>query len=101
LGPSNPRDAVGLAADGALLIYPYFVPFPGLSIGVSAIGVINARARYLDEIERAREAALDFYVFVRNAYVQRRWREIHGEAPAPDEGLYDEEVLEGYLEEGD
>lgn len=99
-GPSNPRDGVGLAADGALLIYPYFIPFPGVSVGISAIGVVNERSRFLEPSARAREAALDYYVFIRNAYVQRRWKEIHGQAPAADEDLYNEENLGGYLEDG-
>ncbi len=100
-GPSNPRDTVGLAADGAMMVYIYFVPYPGLTTGVNAINVVNERARYLDAGARAKEAALDFYVFIRNAAVQRRWKEIHDQAPAGgDEDLYNEENLEQYLEEG-
>ena len=99
-GPSSPRDGVGLAADGALLIYPYFIPIPGVSVGINAVNVVNERARFLDAGDRAKGAALDFYVFVRNAYVQRRWREINDGAPsAPDEDLYNEENLGGYLED--
>ncbi|MGE0519344.1 MAG: VacJ family lipoprotein [Candidatus Binatia bacterium] len=101
-GPSTPRDAVGLAGDGALTIYPYFITVPWATVIASAVDVVNTRARYLEPSLRAKEAALDYYTFVRNAYIQRRTREIQGKAPSPtDEDLYDEENLEQYLEEGE
>jgi phospholipid-binding lipoprotein MlaA len=71
LGPSNVRDAFGRAADSALLVYPYFVPIY-VSFGGTAFEVVNFRASVLGDIEAARRAALDYYVFVRNAYGQRR-----------------------------
>jgi phospholipid-binding lipoprotein MlaA len=104
-GPSNPRDTVGLAGDFALGFYTYFVPIPYVTIGASAVDIVNQRARFLDEVENAKEASLDFYTFVRNAYVQRRWklvREALGEGSVGEEDdLYNEEIYEDYLEEGD
>lgn len=70
-GPSNPRDAVGLVADNFLSIYwivaPYYVSF-----AYSSLDVVNRRALADKDIETARRAALDFYVFLRDAYGQRR-----------------------------
>lgn len=104
-GPSNPRDTVGLAGDFALGFYTYFVPVPFATLGASAINIVNERARFLDEVQNAKDASLDFYTFVRNAYVQRRWKMIKdalGEkSPDQEEELYNEEIYEDYLEQGD
>lgn len=70
-GPSNPRDAVGLVADSFLSIYWIAAPFY-VSLGYSSLDIVNRRALADPDIESARRAALDFYVFVRNAYIQRR-----------------------------
>ena len=69
LGPSNPRDAVGTVGD--LLLSPFMwvdVPIYGLGF----LNVVNSRALADREIENARRTALDFYVFVRDAFVQNR-----------------------------
>jgi phospholipid-binding lipoprotein MlaA len=101
LGPSSPRDAVGLVGDAGLTFYTYFLP-SYVSIGGYAINVINYRARYLDTIARAKEASLDYYTFVRNAYVQRRWRQVNDEATTmgaeQEEELYNVEPYENYLQ---
>ncbi|HYB97852.1 MAG TPA: VacJ family lipoprotein [Candidatus Limnocylindrales bacterium] len=70
-GPSNFRDGVGIAADSAARIWPYYVDW-WVSLGVSLVEGINLRSVYLDEVEQARERALDYYVFTRDAYLQRR-----------------------------
>jgi phospholipid-binding lipoprotein MlaA len=89
LGPSNPRDTVGLIADSASLVYPWFVP---LYVS-SAIGVgrqLNLRSLALDEIAAERKAALDYYVAVRNAYMSYRENQIRDreEDEADDDDLY-------------
>ena len=93
-GPSNPRDAIGLLADGALSIYwlaaPLYVTLP-----YRTVDVVNRRALADEDIESARKAALDFYVFMRNAYRQRRnalirdVAETGTGAAAIDDNLYD------------
>jgi phospholipid-binding lipoprotein MlaA len=86
LGPSNPRDTVGFAADSALAIYPFFVgTYTYITTGYAALNVVNQRALADEDLESAREAALDFYVFVRDAYRQRR------EALIRDEAGFDED----------
>lgn len=102
-GPSNLRDIVGFGVDGMLNVYPFFVTIPYVTVAVSGVDVVNRRARVLDQVDEARRASLDFYTFIRNAYVQRRWREVVGEAPeggAAQEDLYDVEIFEDQLEEG-
>jgi phospholipid-binding lipoprotein MlaA len=94
-GPSDPRDAVGLLFDTALdpITWLGFAALPG----IGALDLVNSRALAADEIVRARAAALDYYVFVRDAYLQRREalvrdRESLSEEPArrgPADDLYE------------
>lgn len=101
-GPSSPRDAVGLAGDVALGFYTYFVPIPFVTAGASAVNIVNERSRYLNEVANAKDASLDYYTFVRNAYVQRRWKllndSLSGTGPYEEEDLYNDEIYEDYLE---
>jgi len=89
LGPSSPRDTVGLLADSAALVYPYFVPlYVSASIGVGR--QLNRRSLALDEIAAEREAALDYYVAVRNAFTSYRENLVRDreEGEADDDDLY-------------
>lgn len=102
-GPSNPRDTGGLAVDFGLAVYPWLISVPGITVGASAIDVVNRRSRVLTLVDDAKAASIDYYTFVRNAYIQRRWREIQRMAPPgseQEEDLYDAEIYEDYLEEG-
>jgi len=71
IGPSNPRDGVGLIADSFTNGLSWFVPWYIL-IGVRSAEVVNTRAVLLEPIDEAKRASFDYYVFVRNAYLQRR-----------------------------
>jgi phospholipid-binding lipoprotein MlaA len=87
LGPSDIRDGAGLMVDSVSTIYPFFVDTYYV-LGARAVEIVNTRAHYLDEIAKAKESALDYYVFVRNAYLQRRAGLINDYAagtPAPTE----------------
>jgi phospholipid-binding lipoprotein MlaA len=71
VGPSNPRDTVGMVADSATRVWPYFVD----SIVVyttTGVSLLNTRALYLDTIRDAKRDSLDYYAAVRDAYLQRR-----------------------------
>lgn len=86
LGPYEARDLVGGFADGALL--------GPASIARSTVGNLNTRAQLLEEVEEAKLASLDYYAFVRNAYVTTRQALVEDRDPAEDEpevddGLYD------------
>lgn len=68
LGPSTPRDAVGGLIGVALN------PLMWVGVGVPGLGVlfaVNGRAQANDQIEAAKQASLDYYVFARDAYIQR------------------------------
>jgi phospholipid-binding lipoprotein MlaA len=88
-GPSNPRDTVGLAADTFSTVYPWFMPiYASFSIGVGQR--LNWRSLALDQIAAEREAALDYYVAVRNAYMSYRENQIRDqeEDEADGDDLY-------------
>ena len=88
-GPSNPRDTVGLTADTFSTVYPWFMPiYASFSIGVGQR--LNWRSLNLDAIAAEREAALDYYVAVRNAYMSYREDQIRDreEDEADGDDLY-------------
>jgi phospholipid-binding lipoprotein MlaA len=98
LGPSNPRDTAGIPVDYVLSITPLFFNSYWWT-GAGIVNIVNTRAQYLDEVRNAKEASLDYYIFARNAYYQRRralvndQKEESGHAPTDD--LYDVNVIEG------
>jgi len=71
LGPSTLRDAVGLAGDYFLRPVNYAEPWE-LSLGLYTYDSINATSFRLGDYEALKEAALDPYVAIRNAYIQNR-----------------------------
>ena len=97
LGPANPRETVGLVGDTFSAVYPWFIPL-WASIVSRVPDALNERARLLEDIAAEREAAFDFYVFVRNAYLESRENQIRDrkdkEDDEDDDDLYYPEVPE-------
>lgn len=94
IGPSNPRDATGMAVDSAI-----FNPlglartvllsgsYAGLSYTQSGLRAVDARAGLYDEINDIEKNSLDPYATFRSLYRQFRLAEIHqGNPPVGDEG---------------
>ncbi|MBP1687180.1 MAG: VacJ family lipoprotein [Deltaproteobacteria bacterium] len=75
-GPSNPRDTVGLAGDSFSWVYPYFIDWI-YTFSATGTDVVNARALALRDVERIKEASVDYYAAVRNGYQQRRDNLVH------------------------
>ncbi|MBA2778652.1 MlaA family lipoprotein [Billgrantia kenyensis] len=72
LGPSTVRDTAGLPLD--TVTYPvYYVENDKVRYGLTALRVIDLRAGFLDQEELIRG---DRYVFIRDAYLQRRRFEV-------------------------
>jgi phospholipid-binding lipoprotein MlaA len=87
LGPSSPRDAVGTV--GELLMSPFlWIPVPVYGLG--ALNAVNSRALADAEIENARRTALDYYVFVRDAFVQNRAAAVEDRAGDGARGPFDD-----------
>ena len=72
LGPSNFRDAPGYAF--AALVHPltYWNGDTAISAGLGGLGIVDQRARAKGAFELINAAALDRYIFIREAYRQRR-----------------------------
>src|SRR5258706_8400673 len=71
IGPSSPRDAAGLAVDGAFSVTTFFADWWILGTA-RVVDAVNARSQVLDEVRRVKESSFDYYSFVRNAWTQRR-----------------------------
>jgi phospholipid-binding lipoprotein MlaA len=74
LGPSNPRDAGGFAADIGLDPLTYASFGGSATLGYSRYGVsaVDARERVLDPIDQVKRTALDPYATFRSLYRQNR-----------------------------
>lgn len=90
LGPSSVRDSVGLPIE--LQIAPQtWISTDSLRYSLTATSVINTRANLLGATGLLDDIALDKYVSVRNAYLQRRRTLVYdGDPPIEDEPGYDE-----------
>lgn len=80
LGPSSLRDATAGIVDRFLDPVAYTLFIENLSweerlavdAGIRTVEIVNGRSRLLSTVESAKGASLDYYLFVRSAYMQRR-----------------------------
>jgi len=96
LGPSTLRDTIGLGGD--IVTNPLF-SFQEQKVywGLVALDFVDQRADVLTTGEILEEAAIDPYIFIRDAYLQRRRDQIFDGAPPPDlegEDIWAEEAFE-------
>lgn len=90
LGPSSVRDTAGLAVDTLFFDPIYYIDDTSARNGLLLAKFIDKRAQYLPGSDLLDEAALDPYIFTRDAYFQRRHNMLHdGNIPA-DERLREE-----------
>jgi len=83
LGPSTLRDTVGLVGD--VFTSPlYNVEKNRVYWGLIALNVVDTRADLLTAGKILEEAAVDPYIFLRDAYLQRRRNQIFDGNPPPD-----------------
>lgn len=72
LGSSTLRDALGKPIEARFMtIYPYITPVRDRYL-LLGLGLINTRAQLLKFDKLLQESAIDKYVFLRDAYLQRR-----------------------------
>ncbi len=99
VGPSSPREVVGMVGDALLNPFSYTFLFGGgiavtaATTGARGLDVTNTRANLMGTERMVDEAATDKYSFIKNAYQQRREYLLHdGNAPTEDDiDLLDEE----------
>lgn len=86
-GSLNPRDLVGGFVDVPFSVLPLFVG-RAVTLPLTVIGVVNTRSMLLEEVKHAREGSLDYYVFIRDAYGQRRAALINDSTVRREEDIY-------------
>jgi phospholipid-binding lipoprotein MlaA len=89
LGPSNPRDAAGMAVDMLFdpLTYIGMFAVSNIDLGASVLQGVDTRARNLKTLDEIRKGSLDYYATIRSLYRQHRNDEINnGETPADGVG---------------
>ena len=70
IGPSTPREAIGYGADAAGDPVDYFIPF-GAAVAEGAIGLVDQRSRYIDQVDDLHRSSVDEYAAVRSIYLQQ------------------------------
>lgn len=76
LGPSNLRDTVGLVGDTLLNPLTYVPGDVGYRAGLVAHRTVNETSLHLGEYEDLKKSAMDPYISLRDAYLQRRHTQI-------------------------
>jgi phospholipid-binding lipoprotein MlaA len=82
-GPSNPRDLSGEVVDYFMDPWTY-IKFNNSSLymGIRAgVGIIDVRARNVDNLDQIERTSVDLYATTRSLYRQHRNSEIHNGAP--------------------
>ncbi|MDP1991307.1 MAG: VacJ family lipoprotein [Syntrophales bacterium] len=82
-GPSSPRDTVGLAGD--FFLHPFYFLAPwDVSLGIRAYERVNDTSLSIGDYESLKEAAIDPYVAIRDAYVQYRHKKVKDRGVRPE-----------------
>ncbi len=83
LGPSSARDSVGLV--GNYFLYPVsYIPPWYASLGVRGYEEVNDTSLRIGDYESLKEAAIDPYVAVRDAYAQYRLKKVEARRGKPE-----------------
>jgi phospholipid-binding lipoprotein MlaA len=97
LGPSSPRDAIGISVDlftnPVVYVTPRFKYKTSVSAAETVIGGIDERSRNIETLDEVQRETIDFYAALRSLYRQDRAADLrHGEPPpAPKvEDLYND-----------
>jgi phospholipid-binding lipoprotein MlaA len=112
IGPSNPRDGIGLAVDTVADPFTYWAAqnnYQELSVARTGVDLIDQRSQNIETIDQLRESSIDFYAAVRSFYRQYRKSAIRNGRASDDEyppmadfdsmDMEDEEYQDG--EDGD
>ena len=75
LGPSSPRDTVGMIGDYFSYPLSYLDPWY-VWLGVRGYQAINDTSLQIGDYEAIKDAAIDPYLSVRNAYIQYRQKKV-------------------------
>jgi phospholipid-binding lipoprotein MlaA len=91
LGPSNPRDVVGMVGDGFADPFGYLAYDYGADVATYArwgMEGLDEREQYLDQLDALQRNAIDLYAEIRSLFRQHRQTELdHGTPPAPSQDM--------------
>ncbi|HEU4708410.1 MAG TPA: VacJ family lipoprotein [Methylophilaceae bacterium] len=100
LGPSTLRDTGGIVVDTAFFDPLGYVDDVSARNSAYVLELIDKRSQYLPASDLLDEAALDPYVFMRDAYLQRRENQVNdGTVVKKDNSYYDETEPDGSSEQ--
>lgn len=92
LGPSSPRDLIGMGADAYIDPFSYLATAKSvdqIQIARFVVDGIDQRARVIDVLDDLEKNSLDFYAQLRSLSQQKRAAELrHGAAPEPGSDFY-------------
>jgi phospholipid-binding lipoprotein MlaA len=92
LGPSNPRDMIGMGADAYMDPFSFLATakdLDNIQISRFILDGIDQRARVIDVLDDLEKNSLDFYAQLRSLAQQRRAAELrHGAPPEPGPDFY-------------
>ena len=83
-GPSNPRDAVGLALNSFLDPISYWANNTGreeIIFGRAMLSGVDEFSRVMDDLEKLKQTSIDYYAALRSIARQKRKAEISNGAP--------------------
>ena len=86
-GPSSFRDVSALVIDGILINPTSQLNNTTPRMGLMSLNYIDFKVEYLQAMEMVGEASFDEYEFLKNAYFQKRYSQIHDDQlpPFPEE----------------
>jgi phospholipid-binding lipoprotein MlaA len=84
VGPSSVRDSVEIAGEYFLYPVSYINPWYAW-LGVRSYEVVNDTSLRIGDYESLKEAAIDPYVALRNAYIQYRQKKVKGTGSKQDQ----------------
>jgi len=91
LGPSTLRDAPAIAMEYAADPLTWLYLPLEISAPVYVVYIVDLRSRFDSVVRFRNAAAIDPYVFTREAYLQYRDSKIHEGKPATEQNFYDED----------
>jgi phospholipid-binding lipoprotein MlaA len=98
LGPSNPRDALGMGVDFLFDAFAFMAPTEA-PLGRSATAGVSLREANIETLAELERTSLDFYASMRTLYRQMRAAEIRQRAPAPLDDIYNEDIFDDVFED--
>jgi len=82
LGPSSPRDSINIVGDYFLYPVSYITPWYDW-LAVRSYQEVNSTSLIIGDYESLKDAAIDPYIAIRDAYVQYRLKKIKGRKTKP------------------